>query len=143
MVKPIKQPKPTGIPAIPLPFPPTDTPEHAHIFEAAKSILMLAQVCFNGNPGPVITALKAAENTYIENAEKNGGMDVDAIEQFEVLGVAISKILLEQLDKEREKAESGIVTPDTGLVGPDGRPIVSDALSGTPDKIILNDNHKE
>lgn len=121
MVKPIKDRK--GIPAIAIPFAPTQTPSHGHVVDAAKAVINLVQVCFSGNPGPVIVALKCAEQTYISNAEKNGGMDVDTIEKFEVLGVALSKALLAQVEEDKKKAESGILTADTRIVGADGRPL--------------------
>jgi len=130
MVKKIKPPPPQptrhsqGVPAIPLPFPPTNNPGHEHVLAASNTVLMMVQALFQGNPRAVITALKAAEHAYI-TAISNEGMPEKEIEDQEVLGIQLAAIMLRQAEEAKKQAESEILQPNTGLVGPDGRPLVS------------------
>jgi len=117
---------PQGVPALPLPFPPTGTPDESRMLAGAQALLTLAQGMYQGNPGPVISSLTAALLTYTENATKNGGMPREVVDEFENLGAQFAGHLLKMAEEEREareKGQSGIATMDTRLVGPDGRPL--------------------
>jgi hypothetical protein len=125
---------------MPLPFTPTDQAGHNHVVAAANAILMLTQGLFEQNPAPVIAALKAAEYLYTTNAEKNGGMETEAIEEFEVLGIALAKQMLEQHEKALKEQETGIKTPDSRLVGPDGQPLVSTKADEPSEEPVTEEN---
>lgn len=114
---------PPGHPMMPLPFQPTGTPDESRMLAGAQALLTLAQGMYQGNPGPVIGSLTAALLTYTENATKNGGMPREVVDEFENLGAQFAGHLLKLAEEERKKAQSGIATPDTRLVGPDGRPL--------------------
>ena len=115
--------QPQQVPVFPLPFPPTDAPGHPHVMALAETIIMLSQTLFNGNPAAIITALSCANHVYLEEAKKNE-MPEEVIEQFEVMGLKLGKQMLEMMEKQKREQETGIVTPDSRLVGPDGRPLI-------------------
>lgn len=127
MPKKIKPPaSEQKIPAMPFPFEPTGAPTHEHVMAAAGTILTLAQVLFQGNPRPIITALKAAEHAYVtgvQQASEQVGMTEKDIEDQEVLGIQLAGIILSKAKEAEEQVKSEILQPDKTLVGPDGRPL--------------------
>jgi len=121
MVKKLKaQPPRVSRPV--LPITPTANPQPEDVIQVTHAILEITQMCLL-SPQAVISALKAAEDVYVTNAE-NKGMPAEVIENCQVLGMTLSKVML-KMHEDGEKEPSQILTRPTGLVGPDGQPLAA------------------
>jgi hypothetical protein len=129
MVRKIK--RPSG-PA--LPIKPTGKPSPQEVMLVTQAMLDIVQRSLL-NPAAVISALKCAEATYCTNAETQG-MSAANIENSQVLGITLSKVMLKA--HEDKTPRSGIVTPDSRLIGPDGQPLVA-----PPPQMHSKDDDKE
>ena len=114
------------VPAVALPFMPTENPGHTEVMTCAQMLLTVAQNLFLGNPKPIVVALKAAEHAYSTSLVDQEVMTQDEVDENLVLGMKLAAILLEASDKQKKEKESGIVTPtNPGILDANGNPIVS------------------